>query len=135
MQGLADVFILLGLPFDSPEAQKLNAEIFETIYFAALTESNAIASVDGSYETYPGSPVSKGILQPDMWGVTEMPGGDRHDWTGLREKIAASGVRNSLLLAPMPTASTRRSSATTSASSRTPPTSTRAACCPVSSPS
>ena len=77
VQGLADVFILLGLPFDSPEAQKLNAEIFETIYFAALTESNAIAAVDGSYETYPGSPVSKGILQPDMWGVTEMPGGDR----------------------------------------------------------
>jgi ribonucleoside-diphosphate reductase subunit M1 len=106
VQGLADVFILLGLPFDSPEAQKLNAEIFETIYFAALTESNAIAAVDGSYETYPGSPVSKGILQPDMWGVTEMPGGDRHDWTGLREKIAASGVRNSLLVAPMPTAST-----------------------------
>ena len=87
-------------------AQKLNAEIFETIYFAALTGSNAIAAVDGSYETYPGSPVSKGILQPDMWGVTEMPGGDRHDWTGLREKIAASGVRNSLLVAPMPTAST-----------------------------
>jgi len=100
------VFILLGMPFDSPEAQKLNAEIFETIYFAALTESNAIAAVDGTYESYPDSPVSKGILQPDMWGVTEMPGGDRHDWTGLREKIAANGVRNSLLVAPMPTAST-----------------------------
>ncbi|EEH59330.1 uncharacterized protein MICPUCDRAFT_31349 [Micromonas pusilla CCMP1545] len=106
VQGLADVFILLGLAFDSPEAQKLNAEIFETIYFAALTESNAIAAVDGHYETYPGSPVSKGILQPDMWGVTEMPGGDRHDWAALRAKIATSGVRNSLLVAPMPTAST-----------------------------
>jgi len=100
------VFILLGLAFDSPEAQKLNAEIFETIYFAALTESNAIAVVDGTYETYAGSPVSKGILQPEMWGVTVMPGGDRHDWVGLRSKIAASGVRNSLLVAPMPTAST-----------------------------
>ena len=106
VQGLADVFILLGMPFDSPEAQKLNAEIFETIYFAALTESNAIAQVDGHYETYAGSPVSKGILQPDMWGVTEMPGGDRHDWSGLRSKIAEHGVRNSLLVAPMPTAST-----------------------------
>lgn len=106
VQGLADVFILLGLAFDSPEAQKLNAEIFETIYFAALTESNAIAVVDGTYETYAGSPVSKGILQPEMWGVTVMPGGDRHDWVGLRSKIAASGVRNSLLVAPMPTAST-----------------------------
>jgi ribonucleoside-diphosphate reductase subunit M1 len=106
VQGLADVFILLGLAFDSPEAQKLNAEIFETIYFAALTESNAIAAVDGHYETYPGSPVSKGILQPDMWGVTEMPGGDRHDWAALRAKIATSGVRNSLLVAQMTTAST-----------------------------
>ena len=106
VQGLADVFILLGLPFDSPEAQKLNAEIFETIYFAALTESNAIAAVDGTYESYPGSPVSKGVLQPDMWGVTEMPGGDRHDWKGLRAAISEHGVRNSLLVAPMPTAST-----------------------------
>ena len=106
VQGLADVFILLGLPFDSPEAKSLNAEIFETIYFAALTESNDIAERDGTYESYPGSPVSKGILQPDMWGVTEMPGGERHDWTGLRAKIATTGVRNSLLVAPMPTAST-----------------------------
>ena len=89
-----------------PVSFNINAEIFETIYFAALTESNAIAAVDGTYESYPDSPVSKGILQPDMWGVTEMPGGDRHDWTGLREKIAANGVRNSLLVAPMPTAST-----------------------------
>ena len=106
VQGLADVFILLGLAFDSPEAQKLNAEIFETIYFAALTESNALAVVEGPYTTYEGSPVSKGILQPDMWGLTEMPGGDRHDWAGLRAAIAQHGVRNSLLVAPMPTAST-----------------------------
>jgi ribonucleoside-diphosphate reductase subunit M1 len=106
VQGLADVFILLGMPFDSPEAKKLNAEIFETIYFAALTESNDIAKRDGTYESYPGSPVSKGLLQPDMWGLTEMPGGDRHDWTGLRTKISEHGVRNSLLVAPMPTAST-----------------------------
>lgn len=106
VQGLADVFILLGMPFDSPEAQKLNAEIFETIYFAALTESNALAMVEGPYSTYEGSPVSKGILQPDMWGVTEMPGGNRHDWAGLRASIAQHGVRNSLLVAPMPTAST-----------------------------
>ena len=106
VQGLADVFILLGMPFDSPEAKKLNAEIFETIYFAALTESNDIAKRDGTYESYPGSPVSEGLLQPDMWGLTEMPGGDRHDWTGLRTKISEHGVRNSLLVAPMPTAST-----------------------------
>ena len=106
VQGLADVFILLGLAFDSPEAQKLNAEIFETIYFAALTESNALAVVEGPYTTYEGSPVSKGILQPDMWGLTQMPGGDRHDWAGLRAAIAQHGVRNSLLVAPMPTAST-----------------------------
>ncbi|OUS42957.1 ribonucleotide reductase [Ostreococcus tauri] len=106
VQGLADVFILLGLPFDSPEAQKLNAEIFETIYFAALTESNALAVAEGPYSTYEGSPVSKGVLQPDMWGLTEMPGGNRHDWAGLRASIAQHGVRNSLLVAPMPTAST-----------------------------
>ena len=106
VQGLADVFILLGLPFDSPEAQKLNAEIFETIYFAALQESNELAKEEGTYESYEGSPVSKGVLQPDMWGVTEMPGGDRHGWSALRESIAKHGVRNSLLVAPMPTAST-----------------------------
>ena len=82
------MFILLGLPFDSPEAKSLKAEIFETIYFAALTESNDIAERDGTYESYPGSPVSKGILQPDMWGVTEMPGGTRHDWSGLRAKVS-----------------------------------------------
>merc|ERR1712205_229923 len=105
VQGLADVFILLGLAFDSPEAQKLIAEIFETIYFAALQESNELAKEEGTYESYEGSPVSKGVLQPDMWGVTEMPGGDRHGWSALRAAIAQHGVRNSLLVAPMPTAS------------------------------
>ena len=104
VQGLADVFILLGLPFDSAEAKKLNREIFETIYFAALEASCEEAAINGTYETYAGSPVSKGILQPDMWGVTTTQ--DRHDWAALRASIAEHGVRNSLLVAPMPTAST-----------------------------
>ncbi|KAK9808676.1 hypothetical protein WJX72_001770 [[Myrmecia] bisecta] len=104
VQGLADTFILLGLPFDSPEAAQLNKEIFEAIYFAALTTSCQLAKLQGPYETYEGSPVSKGQLQHDMWGV-KAPS-DRWDWQGLRADIAAHGVRNSLLLAPMPTAST-----------------------------
>jgi ribonucleoside-diphosphate reductase subunit M1 len=104
VQGLADTFILLGMPFESPEAVQLNKEIFETIYFAALTESCKMAQEEGPYETYQGSPVSKGVLQPDMWGV-EMPS-TRWDWAGLRADIAQHGVRNSLLVAPMPTAST-----------------------------
>ena len=103
MQGLADVFILLGLPFDSPEAARLNKEIFETIYFAALCESCALAHEHGTYDSYAGSPASSGVLQHDMWGV---PGSDRHDWAGLRVRIANHGLRNSLLVAPMPTAST-----------------------------
>lgn len=103
VQGLADAFIKMRMPFDSTEAQQLNKDIFETIYFAALTASNDIAEKLGSYESYAGSPVSKGILQPDMWGVTPS---DRWDWAGLRAKIALHGVRNSLLVAPMPTAST-----------------------------
>jgi len=103
VQGLADAFILLGLPFDSPEAAKLNQEIFETIYFAALKASMETAKKDGAYSSYAGSPVSKGVLQFDMWGVTPGP---RHDWDQLRRDIAQWGVRNSLLLAPMPTAST-----------------------------
>ena len=102
-QGLADVFILLKEPFDSETARKLNTEIFETIYYAALCASNDLAKAHGPYESYPGSPVSKGILQFDMWGVKPSP---RWDWDGLRAKIAQHGVRNSLLLAPMPTAST-----------------------------
>ena len=103
VQGLADAFILMRFPFDSPEARKLNKDIFETIYFAALSESNALASELGSYESYPGSPASKGELQFDMWGVSPS---DRWNWDDLKKNIAAHGLRNSLLLAPMPTAST-----------------------------
>jgi len=103
VQGLADAFIEMRFPFDSKEARKLNQEIFETIYFAAMTESNAIAEKDGAYSSYEGSPVSQGILQYDMWGVTPS---DRWDWADLKKKIKKHGVRNSLLLAPMPTAST-----------------------------
>jgi len=103
VQGLADAFILMRMPFDSPEARQLNKDIFETIYFAALTESNAIAKKDGHYQTYEGSPASKGILQYDMWGVTPS---SRWDWSALKKSIKKDGIRNSLLLAPMPTAST-----------------------------
>eukprot|EP01114_Cavostelium_apophysatum_P003041 TRINITY_DN1276_c0_g1_i1.p1 TRINITY_DN1276_c0_g1~~TRINITY_DN1276_c0_g1_i1.p1 ORF type:complete len:831 (-),score=305.79 TRINITY_DN1276_c0_g1_i1:75-2567(-) len=103
VQGLADVFIKLRMAFDSEAAAKLNKEIFETIYFAALTASKDIAKIDGPYATYAGSPVSKGILQYDMWDVTPS---DRWDWTALKADIAQHGVRNSLLVAPMPTAST-----------------------------
>ncbi|KAJ3019965.1 ribonucleoside reductase large subunit Cdc22 [Thoreauomyces humboldtii] len=103
VQGLADAFILMRMPFDSPEAAKLNIDIFETIYFAALESSCDLAEKLGAYETYEGSPVSQGILQPDMWGVKTS---DRWDWTALRARIAEHGVRNSLLVAPMPTAST-----------------------------
>ncbi len=103
VQGLADAFILMRYPFDSPEARQLNREIFETIYFAALTESCAIAGKEGAYQTYEGSPVSNGELQFDMWGVSPS---DRWDWKELRGEIKKNGIRNSLLLAPMPTAST-----------------------------
>lgn len=103
VQGLADAFILLRYPFDSAEARKLNAEIHETIYYAAMTASKDLAKRDGAYETFEGSPVSKGIFQFDMWGVT--PSG-RWEWDILREEVKTHGVRNSLLLAPMPTAST-----------------------------
>ncbi|GAA5802481.1 ribonucleotide-diphosphate reductase subunit rnr1 [Helicostylum pulchrum] len=103
VQGLADAFILMGFPFDSAEAAQLNKDIFEAIYFAALTASCEIAKEVGPYQTYPGSPVSQGILQHDMWKVE---GSDRFDWATLRANIKRYGVRNSLLLAPMPTAST-----------------------------
>ncbi|ORY93299.1 ribonucleotide reductase [Syncephalastrum racemosum] len=103
VQGLADAFLLLRLPFDSPEARQLNKDIFETIYHAALEASCELAEELGPYQTYEGSPVSQGILQHDMWGVQ---GSDNVDWAGLRAKIAKHGVRNSLLVAPMPTAST-----------------------------
>ncbi len=103
VQGLADAFILMRYAFDSDEALKLNNEIFETIYYAALCASRDCAIEDGPYESYPGSPVSQGILQHDMWGVTPT---DRWDWDELRKGILEHGIRNSLLLAPMPTAST-----------------------------
>jgi len=103
IQGLADAFILLRMPFDSDEATKLNKEIFETLYFAAMTASMELAKEQGPYETYEGSPVSKGIFQYDMWDVTPS---DRWNWEELKEKVKEHGVRNSLLLAPMPTAST-----------------------------
>ncbi|KXT17090.1 hypothetical protein AC579_4314 [Pseudocercospora musae] len=103
VQGLADAFLALRMPFDSPEARRLNIQIFETIYHAALTASCELAEKLGPYETYEGSPVSKGELQYDMWGVTPT---DLWDWAALKARIAEHGVRNSLLVAPMPTAST-----------------------------
>ena len=103
VQGLADVFILLRLPFESDLAKILNKNIFETIYFAAMTASKDLAKTQGAYETFKGSPVSKGIFQFDMWGVQPS---DRWDWVTLKEEVKQYGVRNSLLLAPMPTAST-----------------------------
>ncbi|CAN8012654.1 unnamed protein product [Ixodes pacificus] len=103
VQGLADTFILLRLPFDCEEARLLNKQIFETIYYGALEASCDLAKELGPYETYPGCPVSQGILQYDMWGVTPT---DMWDWAALKARIAQYGVRNSLLLAPMPTAST-----------------------------
>ncbi|MFT3908191.1 MAG: ribonucleoside-diphosphate reductase subunit alpha [Ferruginibacter sp.] len=103
VQGLADTFIMLRLPFESDLAKVLNKNIFETIYFAAMTASKDLAKQHGPYETFAGSPVSKGIFQFDMWGVTPT---DRWDWATLKEEVKQYGVRNSLLLAPMPTAST-----------------------------
>ena len=103
VQGLADVFIHMRLPFDSDGARVINREIFETMYYAALCCSCDLAKVEGHYESYPGSPVSQGVLQFDMWGVTPSK---RWDWAALKETIKEHGVRNSLLLAPMPTAST-----------------------------
>jgi ribonucleoside-diphosphate reductase alpha chain len=103
VQGLADAFILLRFPFESEDAKKLNREVFETIYYASCTASKDLARRDGAYESFPGSPASKGILQFDMWNVTPT---ERWEWSVLKEEIAKYGMRNSLLLAPMPTAST-----------------------------
>merc|ERR1712029_174704 len=103
VQGLADAYILMRFPFESEEASKLNKQIFETIYYGALEASCEIAEKEGPYSTYEGSPVSKGQLQYDMWNVTPT---DLHDWAALKARVAKHGVRNSLLLAPMPTAST-----------------------------
>lgn len=103
VQGLADAFILMGLPFESEGARALNREVFETMYYAAMTASKDLAKELGAYETYAGSPVSKGIFQFDMWNVTPTT---RWEWDVLKEEVKQYGVRNSLLLAPMPTAST-----------------------------
>lgn len=103
IQGLADAFILMRMAYDSDEARLLNQQIFETLYYGALEASCELAEVDGPYSTYEGSPVSKGVLQYDMWNKTPT---NLWDWSALKAKIAKHGVRNSLLLAPMPTAST-----------------------------
>ena len=103
VQGLADAFMILRLPFESMEARELNVKIFETIYHAGLEASCEIAEKDGPYETFRGSPADLGQLQYDLWGVTPT---DLWDWTSLKERIAQNGLRNSLLVAPMPTAST-----------------------------
>ena len=104
VQGLADVFIMCRMPFDSPEASRLNTEIFETIYHASLEASCELSEIDGPYETFKGSPMSKGILQFDMWNGNNKHSG-RYDWFKMSERVK-NGVRNSLLVAPMPTAST-----------------------------
>jgi ribonucleoside-diphosphate reductase alpha chain len=103
VQGLADAFIMLKYPFESEEARTLNREVFETIYYAAMTASKDLAKVSGAYETFEGSPVSQGVFQFDMWNVTPT---NRWEWDVLKEEVKTYGVRNSLLLAPMPTAST-----------------------------
>jgi len=105
VQGLADVFILCGLAFDCEESRLMNAQIFETMYHASLEASSELAEVDGSYETFEGSPASQGILQPSMWGG-EAKYPLRYDWTEMAERIKNKGLKNSLLMAPMPTAST-----------------------------
>ncbi len=106
IQGLADTFIKLRLPFTSEEAQKLNQEIFETLYFAAVTASMEEAKADGPYESYKGSPISEGLFQHNLWNIKDEELSGRWDWAKLRKDIKKHGVRNSLLVAPMPTAST-----------------------------
>ncbi len=106
IQGLADAFIMLRMPFTSDEAKKLNQEIFETLYFAAVTASMEEAKEDGPYETYKGSPISEGEFQHNMWGIKDDELSGRWDWAKLRKSVQKHGVRNSLLVAPMPTAST-----------------------------
>ena len=103
VQGLADAFILMRLPFASAEAKEVNQKIFETIYHGALEASAELAKQDGPYETFEGSPASEGKLQFDLWGVTPT---DLWDWETLRSQVTSTGIRNSLLVAPMPTAST-----------------------------
>ena len=103
VQGLADAFILMGFPFDSPEALELDKRIFETMYYAAMESSCEIAMKYGPYETYEGCPASEGVFQFDMWGVTPT---EAYDWASLKERVKKHGIRNSLLISPMPTAST-----------------------------
>ena len=104
VQGLADTFAMLKMPFESEQAHQLNREIFETIYFASCSASMDASKEEGPYSTFEGSPASQGILQPDLWGVTEHSG--RWDWNTLKAQIMEHGMRNSLMVAPMPTAST-----------------------------
>lgn len=106
VQGLADTFIMLRLPFTSDEAKKLNQEIFETLYFAAVTASMEMAKEEGTYSSYEGSPISKGEFQHNLWGIKDEELSGRWDWAKLRKDVLKNGVRNSLLVAPMPTAST-----------------------------
>lgn len=106
IQGLADLYAIMGLPFSSEEARKINAEVFETIYFASMTASVDLAKKDGHYETFPGSPLSQGKFQFNLWGVEDADLSGRWDWSKLRKDVIKNGARNSLLLAPMPTAST-----------------------------
>ena len=101
VQGLADTFMILRMPFESEQARKLNQQIFETIYHAAVEASVEMAEKDGPYSSYSGSPASEGLLQFDLWGVTPT---DLWDWTSLKAKMAQHGLRNSLLVAQMPTA-------------------------------
>ena len=106
IQGLADVFAMMGYPFDSELASKLNKDIFETIYFAAVTASKDRAKDEGHYETFKGSPLSEGKFQYELWGFTDSDMSGKWDWNSLRDEVVEHGVRNSLLMAPMPTAST-----------------------------
>jgi ribonucleoside-diphosphate reductase alpha chain len=106
VQGLADAFILMRLPFTSDEAKKVNQEIFETMYFAAVTASMEMAKEEGPYSTFAGSPISQGEFQYNLWGLTDADLSGRWDWASLRKEVMQHGVRNSLLMAPMPTAST-----------------------------
>ncbi|RZJ59946.1 MAG: ribonucleoside-diphosphate reductase subunit alpha, partial [Flavobacterium sp.] len=106
VQGLADAFILMRLPFTSDEAKKVNQEIFETLYFAAVTSSMELSKIEGPYSTFEGSPISKGEFQFNLWGLNDADLSGRWDWASLRKEVVQHGVRNSLLVAPMPTAST-----------------------------
>ncbi len=106
VQGLADAFIMLRLPFTSDEAKKLNQEIFETLYFAAVTASMEMAKEEGPYSTFKGSPISQGKFQHNLWNIKDEELSGRWDWAALRKEVLEHGVRNSFLVAPMPTAST-----------------------------